>query len=162
MRSNNHRNYQLITVVAGLAIVFILFFAPRTQVDMRFADYSADEAAVTLALTYMNDEKGPMKGIKMLDRIAELDPNNIVAVKQLAEFSMQTGQYAKAVPRYEHLIKLSTGDEKVNALIGLSNAAQLSGDTLKAIKAMEEIFEISNDSLLLQSSKQRIDLLKKP
>lgn len=156
----NSRTYQLLLVIVGVVLFCILFFAPRTLKDTRFEGYSPEEAAVTLALNYMNDEKGPMKGIKMLDRIVELDSNNKIAVKQLADFSIQTGQYEKAMQRLEHLSNITTGEEKISALIGLSNAAEKSNNYEKAIAAMEEIFEISNDSLLLQSSKIRIDLLR--
>lgn len=161
MKNLSSRTYQWLILSGGIALVALIYFSPRMQFDARFEGYSADEASVTLALAYMNDEKGPMKGIKMLDRIAELNPNNRIAVKQLADFSLQTGQYAKAVERLEHLVSISSGDEKISALIGLSHAAEQNRDTTKAIQALEQIFEISNDSLLLQSSKERIDLLKK-
>lgn len=162
MFNGKHRVYQWITVSGALILVLLLTFSARMRVDRQFADYSADEAAVTLALSYMNDAKGPMKGIKMLDKIAETHPDNVIALNQLAQFSMQTGQYARAVGRYESLVKVTKGDQQIEAIIGLSNAAELAGDTAKAITSLKQLFDISKDSVLLQSAKQKINLLRKP
>ena len=121
---------------------------------------STEEAEVTLALNYMGNGGGPMKGIKILTRIAELHPKNVIAISQLAEFSMQTGQYEKAIALYQNLVDITSGNEKINAQIGLSNAYFMMGDTLKSVAELQKVFQMSQDSLLLQSVKEKINELQ--
>ena len=143
---------------AGLLVLLILF-SPRSTVDHRFSELSPEEASVTLGLVYMNEM--PMKGIKLLDKAVKIHPEYTLAIGQLADFSMKTGQFEKAVGRYEQLVAKTQGREQLEAMLMLSDAQFLTDDTGKSINTLEKVFEMSKDSLLLQSVSERIKELKK-
>ncbi len=147
--------------IASLALLALLFIAPRSQEDPRFAKLTTQEARVQLGLAYMGSEEGPMKGIGILTRVADADSSNLLAIRYLAAFSIQTGQYEKAVGRYADLVRATTGQEKAMALVELSDASVMAGDTALAISSLRQVFDISEDSLLLQSVYERLNFLKK-
>lgn len=160
MIAGRQRIFQWITLALAALLLTVILLAPRSRQDERFLGMSPEQASVTLALNYMGNDQGPMKGIKMLDRISELHPENTIAIARLAEFSMQTGQFQKAVGRFEALVNATKGEEQVNALLGLSDAAFMAGDTAKSLSALQKVFQISKDSLLLQSAKEKINALQ--
>ncbi|HCA82270.1 MAG TPA: hypothetical protein DEP18_00670 [Flavobacteriales bacterium] len=160
MKSSFSKVHQGIILLVAFLLMGFLMSAPRTLPDKSFEGMNPEQAAVVLALNYMGGGNGPMKGIKMLDKITELHPENTIAVGRLAEFSIQTGQYEKAVGRFEALVAATAGREQVEALMGLSDAAFLAGDTTKCLDALQRVLAMSEDSLLLQSVQKKINELR--
>jgi tetratricopeptide (TPR) repeat protein len=70
------------------------------------------EAKTDQAVNIIEGRKGmPMEGIGMLRSVVQVDPDNRKALYYLGILSMQSGQMAKAVERFNHLIKLGEDDD---------------------------------------------------
>ena len=89
---------------AAIALVlFVLFLlAPRLPKSktQEVAQVTAVDDKVQEAVALVNGES-PMQGILKLREIIENDPENIDASWYLGLFSIQTGQYEKAIERLE-------------------------------------------------------------
>jgi tetratricopeptide (TPR) repeat protein len=72
-----------------------------------------------IALTLVASEN-PMQGILMLREVSEKDPNNWGANFNLGMLSIQSGQYEKAVDRFEKLTSLKSDDVQANFYLGVS------------------------------------------
>ena len=79
----------------------------------------ATEAKVKLALTYVESEN-PMQAIAMLREVLNEEPDNKSAILQLGLLSMRSGQYSKAVARFERLIELDSTNEQARFYLGQS------------------------------------------
>lgn len=152
MAGSRHFSYQLLAVAGTLSLTLVLFFSPRAVSDPHYSSMSPEQARINLALSYISDTKQPpMRGILMMRDIADADSLNSAAVYYTAEFSMRSGQYDKAVNRYQMLLKTTKGPQKIQAAQGLVQAYLMMGDTTLARTIMAEYFDNSSDSLLLQS-----------
>jgi Flp pilus assembly protein TadD len=84
-----------------------------------------------------------MQGIKILRDVLQTDPKNESALYNLGILSIQSGQYDKAVKRFEELLainpKHSTGQFYLG--VALANA----GDKDKALEAFKKARELDND-----------------
>lgn len=69
------------------------------------------DAQIDLAICYMNDmdPENPMKGITILRGVVEKDPKNTRAILQLGHFSVISGQYSKAIDRYQQALEIDPG-----------------------------------------------------
>ncbi|MEM7548333.1 MAG: tetratricopeptide repeat protein [Bacteroidota bacterium] len=72
-----------------------------------------------LAMTYIASEN-PMRGIVMLREILEESPNNEEAIFNLGVLSIQSGQYDKAIDRFENLIELNPSNLQAQIFLGVS------------------------------------------
>lgn len=50
-------------------------------------------------------QENPMAGIAVLREVVDADPNNIRALLQLADFSIMSGQFDKAIARFDQVLK---------------------------------------------------------
>ena len=160
MSIQRHRNLFRIALTAAAGLALAIVIAPVSKADERFTSLSAEEAKITLGLHYMNDLREPMKGIRILTSLLEENPENVTVLTLLGNFSMQTGQYQKAVQRYSAVVPLVSGEDRETALFSLAAAAEMAGDTALALNSLQEIVNISKDSLLLQSASKKINVLK--
>ena len=72
-----------------------------------------------VAMTYVSSSN-PMQGILMLREVVEIDPENIEAIFNLGLLSRQSGQYEKAVERFEKLVEIDESNIQARFLLGLS------------------------------------------
>jgi tetratricopeptide (TPR) repeat protein len=93
------------------------------------------DAQAKIAMTWVNSET-PMKGILKLRELAEKNPENEFLAYQLGMLSFQSGQYDKAVVRFESAIKLNK--ENVNAWFYLAQSLQQTGKKKEALQAVEK------------------------
>jgi tetratricopeptide (TPR) repeat protein len=100
---------------------------------------------VERALLLVNTNGRSMEGILELRSLAEANPENVKIQLILGEFSLQTGQWAKAEERFQKSLKLDPGN--VRALIGMAESlsAQSKREEAKgfARKALERSESIS-------------------
>lgn len=77
------------------------------------------EHRVNLAMVYANhpDPEEPMKGIQMLLGMNKEYPENVLVLKTLAKFGIQTGQFEKALGRLEKAKKFDEGDREIDCLL---------------------------------------------
>jgi tetratricopeptide (TPR) repeat protein len=89
------------------------------------------DAQIDLAICYMNDmdPENPMKGIQILRTVVDKEPKNTRAILQLGHFSVISGQYSKAIDRYQQALEIDPG---------LSEAYFHLGDTYAKMGEMDK------------------------
>jgi thioredoxin-like negative regulator of GroEL len=76
----------------------------------------------------------------------------------LGFFSMQSGQFDKAVERFEKVLSIDPSLSEVK--IYLSEALDASGKREDALRLLNEIKKSDADSFLLQEAQRRIDAIQ--
>ncbi|MBX2841516.1 MAG: tetratricopeptide repeat protein [Flammeovirgaceae bacterium] len=71
-----------------------------------------------IGLTYMSSEN-PMQGIMMIRAVLEQDPDNELAISNMGVLAMQSGQYNKALARFQKLIELNPQDMQARFYLGV-------------------------------------------
>lgn len=97
---------QLLVLLGAVVVIVLLVLAPRNPgkvVAVKPMDPVKARTAEAVALVNGDD---PMKGIMLLREILQEDPNNVDAHWQLGLFSVQSGQYDKALERFRKVIEL--------------------------------------------------------
>jgi tetratricopeptide (TPR) repeat protein len=68
-------------------------------------DQNSNDAKTGLGITIVNGMGAPMEGIKMLMDVVEKDPKNLRANMNLGMFANKSGQFDKAITRFNFIIK---------------------------------------------------------
>ena len=102
---------QFLALLGALAVVVLLVVLPRTPSGKSAAAVKAPspaevKMAEAIALVQGQD---PMRGIMMLRELVEQDPDNAEAHWHLGLFSIQSGQYEKALDRFRKVRELDAG-----------------------------------------------------
>jgi lipopolysaccharide biosynthesis regulator YciM len=101
---------QWLALGGALVAIVLLVLVPRTPSGKRKEVASMDPArARTAEAVALVNGQDPMRGIMMLRQIVEEDPANIEAHWQLGLFSVQSGQYDKALERFKKVVELDEG-----------------------------------------------------
>ncbi len=90
------------------------------------------EAQTGLGITIVNGLGAPMQGIAMLLGVVAKEPNNIKANMNLGLFSIKSGQFDKAIPRFKNVIAHSPTPE---AYFYLGTALENLGRNKEAVDA---------------------------
>jgi len=77
------------------------------------------DAKAKMAMTYVSSPN-PMQGILMLREVLDTDANNQMAIYNLGLLSMQSGQYDRAIDRFEKLVTLDPEHLQAQFLLGVS------------------------------------------
>lgn len=109
------------------------------------------EAKNALAVCIIQGDNDVMKGVGMLKEVVAKDSNNIQATFTLGMLSMQSGQFDKAVERFEKLVKLQPFNPEYYFYLGEAYAKK--GDTKKAIKTYETCKTLLTD----KEAKKEVD-----
>ena len=96
---------------------------------------NSTSAEVSLASIIVEEGKTPMVGITKLMKVVEKDSNNIEANFSLGYFSMKSGQFDKAIKRFEKIISIDS--EYFDAYIYLSDAYTAIGSKNKAVEILK-------------------------
>lgn len=143
-----------IFILAFLGVVLVAFFymspvtpSSATQdneaevADETTQEQLSPEEQVDEALRQLNSgELPPMQAVLKIRDVAEKYPGNVKANFTLGEFSMQTGQYDKAVGRFETVVEQQP--EYGQAWKLLSEAQLKSGDTTQAQQSFEKAIQL--------------------
>jgi tetratricopeptide (TPR) repeat protein len=93
------------------------------------------EAKAGLANVIINGQVGmPMQGIKLLREVTRVDSLNVTANMALGKFSIQSGQYNKAVKYFNIVLKRE--NENIDALMLLGNALAVTGEKKEAVNIL--------------------------
>ncbi|MBX2971814.1 MAG: tetratricopeptide repeat protein [Flavobacteriales bacterium] len=101
---------QLLALVGALVVIVLLLMAPRTPVGKQAAKVhpmDPGQAKTQEAIALVNGPD-PMRGILMLREVLEEDPDNVEAHWHLGLFSIQSGQYDKALARFQKVLELDS------------------------------------------------------
>jgi tetratricopeptide (TPR) repeat protein len=91
-----------------------------------------DSSEVGLGMVYLYGGLGtPMEGIQKIRSVANNHPDNIYAQMALGHASVTSGQFDKAVERFEAVLHLQPNN--LEAILSLADTYERSGDKLKAV-----------------------------
>jgi tetratricopeptide (TPR) repeat protein len=94
------------------------------------------DARISLAACYVEGSADPMKGIGMLREIEKTDSNNVNLQLNFAFFSERSGQWDKAIARFEKVLKIKP--DFIEAFLHIADAYEQKGDKKKAIEYLEK------------------------
>jgi len=123
----------------------------QKALDIKPADL---DAKTQLAVHYVENTEDPMKGITLLREVVTTDSNNIAAQLNLGFFSMKSGQFDKAVNRFEKVVKLAPNQRE--ALLYLADAQAGKGDKESATKNYREFLKYNSDEEVRREVETRI------
>ena len=105
----------------------------------------------------------PMEGILKVRAVADKDSSNIFAQEVLGHGSMYSGQYDKAIARFETVYRLSreTENTKLEACLMLAEAYERKADRLSAIDWYKKSLTLIKNQELKEEVNKRIDELSK-
>ena len=119
-------------------------------------DSSYLNAKVGLGQCIVQSGGNPMQGIAMIEDVLKKDSNNLKAQSALGEFSMQSGQYAKAINRFQKVLKIAP--DYIKAYLYLAQAYESSGDKKTAVSYLKKYSTFATDTSL---KRQVDDYVKK-
>jgi tetratricopeptide (TPR) repeat protein len=124
-----------------------------------------DSSIVGLGACYIfgNISPTPMEGILRVRSVADRDSTNIFAQEVLGHGSMISGQYDRAIARFEAVYRLSQSNvnAQLEACLMLGEGFERKGDKLSAISWYEKSLDLIKNEEATQEVKKRIDELKK-
>jgi tetratricopeptide (TPR) repeat protein len=100
------------------------------------------EAQAKSALTLVNSPN-PMQGILKLRDLAGKHPENMFVAYQLGVLSFQSGQYDKAIGRFQTVTEKDPGN--VNAWFFLAQSLQQTGKKAEALQAVEKGMKLAKE-----------------
>lgn len=130
-------------------------FAPETDRPMLFGkaiecyekvlqlEPNNTEAKINLASCYVEGTADPMKGIAMLKEVEKTDSNNVNLQLNFAFFSEKSGQWDKAIARFEKVLQIQP--DFIEAYLHLADAYEQKGDKANAIKSLEKYKNLVDD-----------------
>ncbi len=117
-----------------------------------------EETKLSLATALIEGGREPMRGVQILLAITREKPNDIPANMLLGRMSIQSGQFEKAVGRFETVLKIEP--ENKEALYFLAQAYEGKGDKKKAIELLEKCKKVVNNPEFSKDIDQHINSLK--
>jgi tetratricopeptide (TPR) repeat protein len=121
-------------------------------------DADNEETKLALATCYIEGTGEPMRGVQILLAITREKPNDIPANMLLGRMSIQSGQFEKAVGRFETILKNEPDNR--DAMYFLAQAYKGTGDKKKAIELLEKCKQIANNPDVSRELDQQINSLK--
>lgn len=112
------------------------------------------EIKTQLGSSYVESGKEPMKGIFLLREVVAQDSTNVDAQLNLGFFSMQSGQYDKAISRFNTVLNLKPS--MIEVRLYLSEALQATGNSKGALNELKALKKLTSDSLLISEADLRI------
>jgi tetratricopeptide (TPR) repeat protein len=105
----------------------------------------------------------PMEGILKVRAVADKDSSNIFAQEVLGHGSMYSGQYDKAIARFETVYRLSKEreDTRLEACLMLAEAYERKADRLSAINWYKKSLVLIKNQEVKEEVNKRIDELSK-
>lgn len=142
----------LLFISLGLAVLFL--FLPKQPASVRekvSAPMDADSLRLMQAVELVNGPN-PMEGIMMLREIIGKDENNVEAQYWLGVFSVRSGQYDKAIERFNKVIQIRP--DYIAAYIDMGGLYVEMDSTEKALTYFHKGIEIdsTNNYALLFSA----------
>ncbi len=116
------------------------------------------DAKTGLGSCYVDAGQNPMQGIQLLLGVVKEDPNNVNANLNLGMFSIRSGQYDKAIGRFETVAKLKPNAEIYGML---ADAYEQTGNIKGAIASLKKAKEYIIDEQVLTNIDNYIKNLEK-
>lgn len=117
-----------------------------------------DTVKMALAAAYIEGTGETMQGVQLLLGITREKPDNVPANLMLGRLSIQSGQYDKAIGRFETVLK--TEPRNTEAMYFLAEAYKGKGNKEKAIELFEQCKKIVNKPEFSKDIDQYINSFK--
>lgn len=120
-----------------------------------------DSTRINLAVAYMEAQGSAeqvMKGVTILRQITDKDPGNITANLILGKYGIVSGQFDKAVQRFEKV--LAVDSLNADAYLYAAQAYESLGDKGKAIEMLEKCRSVVDDPDFATNIGKYIEKLK--
>lgn len=101
----------------------------------------------------------PMQAIGMLREVIDEDSTHFAALLSLGLMSMRTGQYDKAVERFETLLRHY--DNEARVLDAAADAYLAVGDTAKAVDLIQQMLSLNLDQEVREALEKTLTSLEK-
>ena len=105
-------------------------------------DSNNEDTKLALATAYIEGTGEPMRGVQILLAITREKPNDVPANMLLGRMSIQSGQFDKAIARFENVLKQEP--ENTESMYFLAMAYEGKNDKPKAIELLEKCKKIVN------------------
>ncbi len=115
------------------------------------------DAKINLASCYVEGSADPMKGIGMLREIEKTDSNNVNLQLNFAFFSERSGQWPKAIARFEKVLRIQP--DFIEAYLHLADAYQQMGNKEKAIESLKKYVSLVDDVTIKTEVQEYINKL---
>jgi len=115
-------------------------------------------AKTSLGVCYVEGTQEPMKGIALLREVVEKDPANMQAHLNLGLFAIQSGQYDKAIERFNKILAIDQNNLEVYLYLGQTYSSM--GQKDKAIESLEKYKSLSKDAFINAQVDKYISELK--
>lgn len=141
---------QLLALVGALVVTVLLLLAPRIpsgkeKAEVRAVDPAKARTEEAIALVNGQD---PMRGIMMLREILQEDPDNVEAHWHLGQFSIQSGQYDKALVRFKKVLELDP-DNHPEAWLYLGRTYATLDSNAQAIASLKKYRTLVQDTAII-------------
>ncbi len=113
------------------------------------------DAKTDLGACYAEGTNEPMKGIMLLREVVAKDPKHENAQFNLGILSVRSGQYEKAIERFQKVIEINPARKEMYFMIGKSYA--MAGNKEKAIENLEKLKKETTDLQLIEQSNSLIN-----
>lgn len=100
----------------------------------------------------------PMKGIGILKDVLNKDPKNVDAMTNLGYFAIQSGQFEKAVERFEEVLTIDP--ENAEAYIYLTDAYLSQEKVKEGIETLEKYKSMIDDPIVIKQVEDYINDIK--
>lgn len=117
-----------------------------------------NQTKTNLAVLLVETTPNPMRGITLLREVVEAEPENEDAQLQLGFFSYKSGQYDKAVERFEKVIEINPARTDVHLYIGETYLAM--DNKQKAIESFEKFLKVSENPSMKREVQNYIEQVK--
>lgn len=150
----------LIAIILGLVLALYIYTSSvRPKRTMQKTQSTLTEQ-IQEALSNIQNGESPeaqMKGVLQMRALADKHPDNADLQWNMGLFSMQSGQYEKAVARFEKVISLDA--KRLNAYMQMARSYSALQDTSSAQKVLLTLIEKSEGDLQ-ESAKVMLEKLK--
>ena len=109
---------QIIAMISALALAIAIMVLPKTvPFDAENQNVAVEgvnenvEMQIAEGISSVLQSQAPMQGIMMLRQVLEKEPGNVKANLALAVFSVVSGQYEKALNRFQLVLGAEQKDE---------------------------------------------------
>jgi tetratricopeptide (TPR) repeat protein len=116
------------------------------------------DAKINLGACYVEGSAEPMKGIGILKEVEKTDSNNVNLQLNFAFFSEKSGQWDKAISRFEKVLKIQP--DFIEAYLHLADAYTQKADTVNTIKNLEKYISLVDDVTIKAEIQDYINKLK--
>lgn len=116
-----------------------------------------EDLEVKIGVTYVSGDN-PMQGILKIREVLGKNPENKLAIYNLGMLSMQSGQFDKAVERFEKLIELDPENTQAHFYLGVGYLE--TGRKQKALERFEYVKTVETNPQVLQSIEAYIKEIK--